>query len=182
MAGETRIASRYAKSLLEFGKEHGILEELHQDMVLLRNTCEQSRDFYLLLRSPVVHETKKKSVLHHIFDDKMHQVTLSLFDIVVHKHREKYLPLIAGIYDDMYLNYQGIDKATVATTFELDNNLRDKFKKAITNTTGRDVQLTEKVDKSLIGGYVLKLGDRQVDDSIKSKLNKITREFHKEYS
>lgn len=167
---EYRIASRYAKSLLELAVEKGKLEEVHNDMVMLSALAKENREFVLMLNSPIVSHGKKLEILKEVFEGKVNEMSISIFTILTKKHREGYLPLIAEEFHHRYNVYKGIAEATVTTTFPLDAKTRQEFEAVVKSISNKEVELTEVVDESLIGGFILKIGDRQIDDSLSSRL------------
>jgi len=178
---EYRIASRYAKSLLELAVEKGKLEEVHADMQLLNKLADENRDFELMLKSPVVLHQKKLAILNKVFTGKVDELSLSIFQLLTKKHREEYLPLIAKEFHHMYNDHNGIAEATVTTTFALDKKTKAAFEEVVKSITKKKVELTEVVDKELIGGFVLKVGDRQIDDSVSSRLKALRVDFSKNH-
>ena len=174
---EYRIASRYAKSLLDLADEKGVLEDVNKDMLMFSGLASENRDLVLMLKSPVVAHDKKLAVLNKVFTGKVNELTLAIFQILTKKHREAYLPAIATEFHHQYNVRKGIEEATVTTTFALDAALRKEFEGIVTKISGKKVELTEKVDEKIIGGFVLKIGDRQIDDSLSSKLSALKLKF-----
>lgn len=178
---EYRIASRYAKSLLDLAVEKGQLEEVNKDMIMFSELVEENRDLLLMLKSPIITHDKKLTILNKLFEGKVNDLTLAIFQILTKKHREEYLPQIAMEFHHQYNHNQGIEEATVTTTFSLNDKLRVEFEKAVAQISNKRVELTEVVDESLIGGFILKIGDRQIDDSVNSKLKALRVEFTKNH-
>ncbi len=175
---ELRAASRYAKSLLELAGEREILEEVHDDMQTFYKTCAESREFALMLKNPIIKHHKKKAILHAIFKDKVNDLTMVFFDIITQKNREALLQAIAKSFHQQYNALKGIETAKVITPIVLDESLRNEFRDMVKDITKKQqVELLEEVDESLIGGFVLKLGDRQIDDSIQTKLKSLRLKF-----
>lgn len=177
---ELRIATRYAKSLLDLAVEKGFLEDIHADMRLFAGIVEKNFSFELMLKNPIINQDKKQAILHEIFKKKVHPVTLTFFDIILRKNRERFLPAIAASFDSMYNQHKGIEKAVITTPFPLNDALRKEFEKTVAKITGKKVILAEKVDPSIIGGYILKIGDRQLDESVNGKLKALSYEFKEE--
>ena len=172
------VAFRYAKSLLDLAEERGITEEVHRDMLFFKNTVDQSRPLALMLKNPIVRSSKKDAVLKLIFGGKINPMSSAFIDIVARKNRESLIEDIAAEYIRLYDEMRGIEHATVITTTPLTDELRIKFKAMVAKTTGRElVELTEKINPQLIGGYILQLGDRQVDASVKSQLSELKLAF-----
>ena len=175
---EYRVASRYAKSLTTLAQEKGILDEIHQDMLSFLNICKENREFVLMLKNPIISNDKKSGILKTLFEGKVHQMTMSFFGIITQKNREMLLPLIAEEFHQQYNAIRGIRMAEVTTVFPLDESLRNEFKNLIASYTGATkVELEEIVDEDLIGGYLLKLEGKQVDESLKGKLKELSLKF-----
>ena len=167
------VASRYAKSLIELAKEQNVLEAVYQDMLLFKATADKNRGLMLALKSPVVRHEKKLGILKALFEARVNPVSYAIFTIITKKNREAILDEIAVEFIKAYNLFQGIQKATVATTTELTDELRKQFTDIVASATGKTVQLAEKIDPALVGGYVLTIGDRQIDASLRSRLNEL---------
>lgn len=174
---DNRVATRYAKSLIELAIEKGVVEKVHDDMLMFSKICQSNRDFLLMLKNPIISHDKKRKILYKLFEGKVDPSTLAIFDIITRKNREFHLPAIAEEFVDQYRTYKGIEKAVVTTPFPLTDALRAEFKKMVAEQTGNSVELVEKVDKDLIGGFVLKIGDRLMDNSVQHKLKSLSYEF-----
>ena len=177
---EQRIASRYAKPLLELAEEKGCLEEVMKDMVNFKSLCESNRDFVLMLKNPIIPHLKKLTILKEIFTKKVNDLTLSSFELIARKSRERYLPEVAREFTRRYNVFKGIAEATVITVNPLNKSLIKDVTEVVKNITGKsDVELVQKVDADILGGFILKIDDRQIDDSISGKLNELKLKFNK---
>ena len=175
---EHRVTSRYAKSLITLAQEQGLLEEVHEDMQLFSRICNENRDFTLMLKNPIIHNYMKLHILKEVFQGKVRAITTSFFNIITRKNREMLLPEITNEFHLQYNVINEISMAKVATVFPLDDSLRDEFKHLIRQFTGqRAVELEEEINEELIGGYVLKLDGKQIDESLRGKLNELKLKF-----
>jgi len=175
---DSRAASRYVKSLLGLAVEKNALEAVYQDMLLFTKVCEENRAFELMLKNPIIKHSKKREILEKIFKGKVHALTMAIFDILTKKNREPILPSIAREFHNAYNIYKGIGRAYITTAVPLDSELRSEFENIVRRLSEKaDVELTEKVDSEMIGGFLLKLGDRQLDASIKNKLKALKVKF-----
>ena len=171
---DQRVAARYAKSLLDLGKEMGTLSAVKADMDLLTKTMAESRDLRLLLRNPIVKHDKKLAILKAIFEGKVSDMTLRFFTILTDKNRESAIEGIGPEFLAQYNVLQGIQSAQVTSAAPLTAAARAEIQALVTKQTGHaEVQLTEKVDPELIGGFVLRVGDNQIDDSVRTSLRKM---------
>lgn len=175
---ESRAASRYVKSLLGLAVEQNVVDQVHADMQLFNKTVEISREFELLLKNPIIKHDKKRDILEKLFKGKVHPLTLSIFDIITKKNREPLLPAIAKEFHNAYNEYKGIRKATITTAVPLDAKLKAEFEQLVKNLSNKtQVELLEKIDKEMIGGFVLNIDDKQIDASIKNKLKALKVKF-----
>ncbi|MEM9894864.1 MAG: ATP synthase F1 subunit delta [Bacteroidota bacterium] len=174
-----RVAIRYAKSILEIAQEKGILEKVFDDMSQFSALCKENRDLALMLKSPIIPHRKKASILSQIFKGKMQGMTLDAFDIIAKKNRENLLEEIADAFIDMYNDLKGIVSVSVITSFKLDKSLRTGFEKLSAKVSGKQPILTEVVDPSILGGFVLKMQDTQIDQSVSGQLNELKLKFSK---
>lgn len=175
-----RIASRYAKPLLDLAVEQNVLEAVKDDMVGFVNLCEANRDFLLMIKSPVIPHLKKAEILKQIFEGKANKLTLSVFDIIARKNRENLLDEIAKEFVVQYNAKMGLVNATVTTTFPLDEKMRKSFRKIVKDVTGGEAILKEEINKDIIGGFILKMGDRQLNQSVSATLDEIKLKFNRQ--
>ncbi|MBN2350870.1 MAG: ATP synthase F1 subunit delta [Bacteroidales bacterium] len=174
---ESKISVRYAKALYALGKEEKITEFLRLDMELFLE-CENSmEDFRNFLNNPVVRPSKKQKILREIFEGKVNPTTISFFNLVLKNNREQYLPSIARYFIELFKLDQGIKMATITTSKPLDDEVKDMVAKIIAKRFKTKLELKDFTDESLIGGFVLRIEDLQIDASISSSLNKIKREL-----
>ncbi|MEM6297405.1 MAG: ATP synthase F1 subunit delta [Bacteroidota bacterium] len=177
---DIRVARRYAKSLILISQEMNNLDQVHEDMVLVRDTVEESRDLELLLKSPIVNSGKKRLILEAIFGGKVAEVTTKFFQILLRKGRERFLFEITKQFHLQYNDLNSIEMAEVVTPFALTEELRQSFIGVVKEVSGKSgVELRETVNEELIGGYVLRIRDRQIDDSVRSRLNDLAQQLKK---
>jgi F-type H+-transporting ATPase subunit delta len=170
---EIRVASRYAKSLLELAQEKNILEDVYQDMELFSKTVNDNRELLLVLKNPIIHADKKLAILTALFQKRVSNITMIFFELVIKKNRERYLTEVADQFVAQYNDIKGNIPATVTTTFPLNDGLRTQFRTLIKEATGKDAHLKEEINPDIIGGFVLKMGDKQVDESIRAKIEEL---------
>jgi F-type H+-transporting ATPase subunit delta len=175
---DSRAAARYVKSLLQLAVEKNVLDEVHEDMLLFSKVVRENHQFELLLSSPIIKHDKKRDILLAVFKGKVNALTLSIFDILTVKNREPLLPAIAEQFHAAYNEYKQIGVATVTTAVPLDDALRAEIRAIVQKLSNKSsVNLKEKIDKNMIGGFVLNVGDRQIDASLKNKLKSLQVKF-----
>jgi F-type H+-transporting ATPase subunit delta len=173
-----RVASRYAKSLLELSAEKGVLEAVHQDMIRLSEIGRSNQEFKVMLQSPLINSEKKLNILKAIFENEAAPLTLLFFKIISQKGREKVLLATAKEFHRQYNIHKGIQEAKIVTTFPIDDELRQSFIDIVKEISGKNtVELKEKIEEDLIGGFILTVGDKQIDESLNSKLKMLKLDF-----
>jgi F-type H+-transporting ATPase subunit delta len=165
------IAYRYAKSLVDLATEKGVVEEVSEDMTFFKKVSDENRQFMKAMANPIVRHDTKLKILKKVFEGNVNPVTFSILNILTKKNRESLITSIADEFRKLYNQQKNIEVASVITVEPLTEAQRTEFKKIVAKATGNTVQLTETTDEALIGGYVLKVGDSQVDTSIRRKLN-----------
>ncbi|WP_297336559.1 ATP synthase F1 subunit delta [Algoriphagus sp.] len=173
-----RVASRYAKSILELSLEKGLLEEVYADFKKLISFSEENREFGLILKNPIVSSDKKLTVLQALFAKDTQEMTVKFFEIVARKNRADVLIEVAKAFQELYNLHQSIQVAELTTTYPVESAQKAVFENLVKEISGKKtVQFIEKVNPELIGGFVLKVNDRLLDESLKSKLNALKIEF-----
>lgn len=173
-----RLAARYAKSLLDLTREQNSMDAALKDMQLLDAICRQNPDFVLMLRSPVIHADKKLAIIQAVIGDRLTPLTFSFVALLVRKGRESNLPEIATAFIRQYKDAHHIRSVQLTTAAPLRADVRDHILKQVVASLQNDrVELEEKVDPDLIGGFVLEMDDKLFDASILHDLNTVKMQF-----
>lgn len=171
------VANRYAKSLLELADEKGQLEKVYADMQFVQGVYNSSKDFVNFLNSPIIKTDKKLAVLKAVFGSNISEMSLNFFTILANKRREMYVGGIAKAFIAQYKEHKNITTAVITSAIVIDETIRAKVLELVKKSVKGEVELIEKTDKDLIGGFVLRIGDKQVDASISRKLNELRKSF-----
>jgi F-type H+-transporting ATPase subunit delta len=173
----TRVAARYAKSFIDLTIEQGTLEQAYADMKFVSEVCKGNHDFVSFLKSPIIKTDKKQAVLTDVFKGKLSKITDAYIHLITDKKREMYLPQIAEEFINQYKTNKKILTAVITTANGIDEVTRKKVMEIVKGVSDSEVVLEEKINKDVIGGFVLRVGDKQVDASIAQKLNKLKQSF-----
>lgn len=166
-----KLSSRYAKALIQLAQEKGELDVAFNDVLSLDNAFENSSELRSLFRSPIIPTDKKLAITQKIFDGKLSPLVYQFVLLLVKKGRESNLHEVADSFITQYNVIKGITPVKVSTAVKLDaalvNGLIDSLKK---NEQLSTIQLTEEVDESLIGGFVLQYNGKMIDSTVKRNL------------
>lgn len=173
---QSKISVRYAKALFSLAEEKNALEKTEQDLAQVYELCDNP-DFRLLLESPVVQTSQKQKAFKELFQEKFDQRSLSFLNLVLKNKRELFLKDIARNFLDQARKHKGIKQATLVSAVRLDEPIVKKIEKLIAQQVKAQVEITRQIDKSLIGGFILRIEDQQFDASVATKLKKIERQL-----
>ncbi len=171
------VANRYATSLLQLANEKGQLETVFSDMQLVDKVCLENTEFTNFLKSPIIKMDKKVAVIKEIFAGKVSDITSGFLTILTQKRRELYMQQIAEAFIEQYKKHKNILTAVITSATGIDSAVKAKIIELVKQTAKGEVELVEKIDKDLIGGFVLRVGDKQVDASVARKLNDLRKTF-----
>jgi F-type H+-transporting ATPase subunit delta len=176
----TRIATRYAKSLLELAIEQGSLQQVYSDVNTLHSAVK-NRDLMLVLKSPVILADKKNAIFRALFGTSMDKLTLSYLDLLTKKGREAYLPEIASEFISQYKAMSKISTVKVTTAAPMDDAILVDIRKKLSEqgVVYDNVDIQASVNPELIGGFVLEFDNKRYDASVASKLEDLRGEFTK---
>jgi F-type H+-transporting ATPase subunit delta len=176
---QTKVATRYARSLLELAHETQSLEKSHDDLAVILRVMEQNKDLELLIRNPIVKSDKKFKIIKQIFKGKISDITMLFLEILTRKRRELYLKDIIQQYIAQYKEIKGITTAVVTTAIGIDEHIRREVIDIVKGSGDSEIELVEKVKPEVIGGFVLRYGNIQYDTTVAKYLRQLKRNFSK---
>lgn len=174
---EIKVASRYAKSLMDLALEQKALEQINGDMQLFVDTLKANSELQAVVKNPIIPLGKKNAILKSLFGDKIHSVTSAFLKIVVDKGRAEIIFGVAKEFLNQYNQYKNIITAKVVSAAPLTEATKAEIISKVKALTGGEVVLNTSVDADLIGGFILTVGDKQFDSSIASGLNRLRKDF-----
>jgi F-type H+-transporting ATPase subunit delta len=174
---DARAALRYAKAVLNLAKDSQIETVVNEDMHLISNTISESSELQVMLKSPIIKASDKIKVLNTLFTDKVNAVSLGLFNLLQENKRLGILEAIAKQYVIIYNFLKHMQVAKVTTAVPLTKELEVKVLAKIVELTGNNANLENVINPNILGGFVLRVGDKQYDASISNHLSQLKKEF-----
>lgn len=172
------VSKTYGEALFELAVEEGKEDAYLEEILGVKKAIEENPDFTKLMNHPKILKEEKLSVLENVFKGRISDELLGFLHLIVSKDRYAEIDSILDFFIDEVKVLKGIGVATVTTAFDLsDKQKNDVEKKLIETTSFKQMEITYDVDQDLIGGMVIRIGDRVVDSSVQSKLNKLQREL-----
>jgi F-type H+-transporting ATPase subunit delta len=172
----SKAALRYAKAIFSLAKDKGVTKEVNDDMVLIRETIDGTGDLRTFLKSPVIKDGIKKNALLEIFKD-VNGITSGMFDLLMENNRLEILSQVAAKYMFLYDQMNNVQVAKVTTAIPLTPALETKIQQKVKELTGNEAKIENIIDESIIGGFILRVGDIQYNGSVKAQLSNLKREF-----
>lgn len=172
----SRAAIRYAKAILDLAVENKATDAVENDMRSVVSTISGSKELQEFLASPVIKGSAKKEALLSLFKGS-NKIAKGSISMLVDNKRIAMLNEVALKYIILNEQLKGTDVAFVTTAVPLTADLEKKVLAQVAQLTGNTVTVENKIDQSIIGGFVLRVGDLQYDASISNKLSNLKREF-----
>jgi F-type H+-transporting ATPase subunit delta len=173
-----RLATRYAKSLIDISIEKDQLEKVFADMQWLQAVCKSNRDFVNVLRSPVIKTDKKEKIIDAVTNVNISEITKAFTHLMIRKGRESNLPEVAAAFITQYKIKKNIYTIKLTSATELSEDLKNAILNQIrANSDMQNIELETTVNDKLIGGFVLQTGDQLIDASIAYDLKNIAKQF-----
>lgn len=172
----SRAAIRYAKAILDIAQTSGKADAVNNDMNSIVTAVADSLELKDFLLSPIIKMEVKKSALSEIFSNVQAE-TNSLFHLLYENKRFEILASIATEYNRLFDESNGIELAKVTTAFPITAELETKVLAKIAEFSNKKITIENIVNPSIIGGFILRVGDQQYNASVSSKLSELKREF-----
>lgn len=169
----SKVASRYAKALLDLSIEQKSMDKVKADMVQLSGLCKESKELANMLKSPIIDKRKKVDILTAIFSGKVEKVSLGFMALMIKNSRADIVEQIADSFVDQYKKHNGILDVHVTSAIPLEKKVKDQILAKIQASFQGTIELHEKVDADLLGGFVVSIDDKQIDASIKTQLSNL---------
>ena len=172
----TRAAIRYAKAILSLATDNKSAAAVQADMALISQAIENNASLADVLKSPVVKLSEKADVLNALFPS-LSSESKSLFDILVTNKRVDILSQIATQFGILYDIENNKENAFVTTAIPMTSEIEAKVMAKLKTLTTKEVTLNNSVDETILGGFILRVGDQQYDASVSNQLNTLKRKF-----
>ncbi len=173
-----RLAQRYAKSLIDIGTAIHKLEDVHNDIVFLKSIVDKSHDFVLMLESPIIHADKKYKIISAITKGNISTITETFLKLICNKGREANLPGVITSFIEQYNTIIGLHNAKLTTATPVSKELTNSFVSKIkASTSYNNVHLETVVDDKIIGGFILEMEGKLIDNSILRNLHDVKKQF-----
>lgn len=168
---EQRISRRYAKALYNAAVEANTVDKVNEDLKLVGESIESTRELEIYLKSPLIKSLDKKKALDEIFSGKVTDLTKDFLILLSHKGREALIPSIVEQYIKIFNDRNDILPVHITTAIEVSEDIKQSILAEIKERTGMTLSGSFEVDPAIKGGVVITMDDMVIDASLRNKLN-----------
>jgi F-type H+-transporting ATPase subunit delta len=172
------VTRRYATALYEEADATGVLADVDDDVQMLRRSLESNRELARFFKSPVIPKEKKDTIIQELLNERVSELLVRFLRLLVRKDRETLTKAILDQYQSLRDEHKGIVEAAVTVAHPLADEDREALVEVLEEKTGKDIRLQLEEDPDLIGGLVIRVGDRVFDGSVRNQLNALRDRLH----
>ena len=171
------IAERYAVAIFELAEQNNLLDKIGQDLSLINNTIQSSKELDAFLVHPTIPVEEKKEVIEKIFKNLIAQYTLNFVKLLLDRNRLFILPSIIGHYIKILNKKRNITVAEVITAIYIDEETITRVREKLEILFHSKIELKTSVDSEIIAGMIIKISDKVIDGSIKTKFENMKKQL-----
>ncbi len=169
------VAKRYGQALFELASEKNILDQLEKELTEVMKVIEESDELKKVVEHQLMTPETKQEIFRKIYSDNISAITLNFLLLVLDKRREIALGQIVNQFLNLANEARGIVKAQVKSAAVLSPEQLEELRESLVKMTGKNILLEVTIDEKLIGGLVVRIGDRIIDGSISTKLKMLEK-------
>ena len=174
------ISKTYGEALFELAVEEEKTELFMEEIKALLDIMKQNPDFSILMNHPKIAKEEKVQVIKKVFEGRISDELVAFFSLIIQKDRYREIEAILTYFLDRMKEFKGIGVAYVTTPLQLSDNEKDEVEKKLLETSKfQSMEMHYSIDEKLIGGMIIRIGDRVVDSSVQNKLNELQRDLMK---
>ncbi len=176
------LSRRYAQAVFDLAGEFKLVDRVNTDLLLVGKVFAENRQLKTVINNPVIDTYKKVKILELLLKKEVSDLTLRFIILITKKGRESYITTVCEAYHDIYQAYKNILDVEITTAIQINSELKKEVILKMEKATNMKVDLQEKIDEGIVGGFVLKFKDYKYDSSIINELNKLREVFsHHQY-
>lgn len=173
------VAKRYAEALFQLSLEEQNQQEVKETLAAIEATLAAEKDFYQLIKSPLITPEEKKKMLEAVFHGRVMPMVLNFLYVLVDKRREGYLGEIIRTYGELLDTAQQVAEAVVVTAVPMGSEQLTRLQEQLVRSSGKSVHLVNQVDPEILGGVLVKMGEQVLDGTLRTQLKQIQEHLSK---
>jgi F-type H+-transporting ATPase subunit delta len=174
-----RVARRYAAALMSAAEQRGTMQAVSAELEAIGKLLQDSREFSLLVGSPVISAARKISVFRELFESRVGVEVMSFLVLLAEKGREEVLPEIIEQFQSLVRDRLGVVQVEVTSAVDLTDEQEQMLRRRLEAYTKKKVRMTVGLDKEIQGGLLIQIGDTILDGSLQHQLEVLRERFVK---
>nr|YP_009500289.1 ATP synthase CF1 delta subunit [Gracilariopsis heteroclada]AXE43451.1 ATP synthase CF1 delta subunit [Gracilariopsis heteroclada] len=171
----SKVAIPYAEALIESARDTSILDQIKQDLCLVSSVLKKSQELKILFDNPSIKIETKKNVVNQLFSTQVHDLVLRFLLVLIDRRRISLLDLIINKYLDLVCQIESTVVAEILTPIALtDVQEKELINKIKDMSCSKTVKLVTKLEPDLIAGFIINIGSKTIDTSLRGKLTNMT--------
>lgn len=171
------IASRYAEALFQVGEESNSTTKLYEELNAVLDILKSDKNFYNVLKSPLISKGEKKEIIENVFNNRIENDLKNFFKILIDKERVSYLELIQKSFKELLNEKNNIIEGKAITAIPMRKEEIKKLEENLSSKYNANIILENIVDKTILGGVLVRLGNKEIDGTIKTRLENLKQEL-----
>lgn len=173
------LVNRYAKAFLELAIQNNVVDKALDDLLIVKSTIEGNKELDTLIHQPFVSKERKTNIMNRLFTDRVEKITLNLINLLIEKNRDTAITDMYDEYRMLYLEYKKIAVVTITSAVEIDEKTTDRIVNILKyKIVDKDtIEIKNVIDKSIIGGFIVKYNDYVYDASVTHTLKRLHSDF-----
>ncbi|OPJ55262.1 F0F1 ATP synthase subunit delta [Alkalithermobacter paradoxus] len=172
------VATRYANAIFEVGVESNREESFYNELSIILDTINQNEDFFKILKAPLISKQEKKALVENVYNDRASLEIVNFLKILIDKDRIGIIDEIVSVYKELLNENNNILDAVAITAIPMNEDQINELREKLSNSTGKNINLKNEVDSTILGGVLIKMGNEEIDGTLKTKLDKLKEELH----
>ncbi|WP_313757443.1 F0F1 ATP synthase subunit delta [Tissierella sp.] len=164
------VSNRYALALFEAGLDLEKTDEFNKELDFLKDVFEEENKLLQILHHPKISNIEKRDLIDKLFKDRVSQEIVNFLYILIDKRREGFILEIIDRYKELFNEHENIVKVVAITAVPMEEKAETKLQNVLSNKLGKKIELTNKVDATILGGVLLKLQNKELDGTVKGQL------------
>ncbi len=169
------VAKRYGQAIFELASEKKILDQVEKELVKIIETIDSSEDLKKITEHQLLAAEVKQEIFRKVFADELSPITLNFLLLILQKKREAHLSKIVHQFVDLANEARGVVKANVKSAVKLSSEQIDALRKSLEKITGKSILIELEIDEKIMGGLIVRIGDRIIDGSVQNKLKMLEK-------
>lgn len=171
------VASRYAEALFQIGEDEKITDKLYEELSEITKLFNECKEFYSVLKSPVISKKEKLSLIDNIIEDKVNINLKNFLKLLIEKNRISFIHDISYSYKELLNEKYNVIEGVVITAIPMNEKEIKELEEKLSQKYNKNVTLENKVDKSILGGVLVRLGNEEIDGTVKNRLDKVKEQL-----